>query len=289
MRHILNLLASSLNNLVLDATLLSAYPLIGTIPLPHLTHLRHVGKPWRVIDVAKLPSQSTITSLCLGPEEPQLTAIIPSGVLPQLRELSAPCSVGKYLIPGRPVTYFRDTSLKKVPMGEIDDTLSYFTRSTAGITDLEMCAELTVPSLFAALERRVPRIERFRLLTESDRFRHNPAFAAAPENAVRTGAAALKEVEIRFRAWLDCHKPPFISTSNCRTIFEALERACVALEVVTFTVVGSGEKFEEDTSDLPPQSIFKFCKTGTGAWEERRWGTYICAGSGSHGCSPRRI
>jgi hypothetical protein len=288
-KHILNLLAGSLDTLALDATPLFTHPFMGTIQLPRLVHLRHLGIQWFARDMAGLSFQSTITTLFLASSTVHQIGAIPLGILPQLRELSAPCPVGKQLIPGRPVTCFRDTSLTKALTGEIDEALSFFAQSTIGLTNLEICTELAIPSLFMTLERRVPRIERFRLLTESDTFRHNPSFNTRHKNEVGTGAAALKEVEIRFRAWADCHKPPIISTSNCRTIFEALERACPALEVVTFTVVGAREKFEKDENDLPPQSIYKLCKTGAGTWEERRSGTYISAEDTLHACSPRRM
>jgi hypothetical protein len=289
MRHILNLLAGSLHTLALDTTQLSIRPFLDSIQLAHLAHFRDMGTGWRASDMAKFTFQSTITTLFLGPTATHQLATIPPGILPQLRELSAPCDVGKQIIPGRPVTYFRDTALKEVQMGEIDETLSHFSQSTAGITNLEMCTQLTVPSLFATLERRVPRIERFRLLTESDKFRHNPNFTATNKNVPRTGAAALTEVEIRFRAYAGCHNPPFISTSNCQTIFEALDRACPVLNVVTFTVVGASERFEKDASDLPPQSVYKLCKTGAGAWEKQQWGTSINTRDNPHECSPRRV
>ena len=289
MKHILNLFAGSLDTLDLDATLIFTHSFMETIRLPHLAHLRHGGIQWRAIDMQKLSFQSTITTLFLGPANTPHTGVIPPGILPQLRSLSAPLPVGKQLVPGRPVTYFRDTSLKKVCAGELDDTLSYFAKSTIGITYLEMCTELAVPSLLEALEKRVPRIKRFRLMTDSDRFRHNPEYATTHRNETGTGAGALKEVEIRFRAWAGCHAPPLISTSNCHIIFGALERACTALEVVTFTVVGASERFEKDENDLPPQSIYKLCKTGAGAWEERWWGTTISTRDTPHSCSPRRI
>ena len=288
MSHILSLFAGSLETITLDTALLFTHPFMETIRLPRLTHLRHTGIQWRASNMAKLSFQSTITTLFLGPATTHQIGDIPPGVLPQLRELWAPCPVGKQLIPGRPVTCFYDTSLKKVGTGEIDETLSYFAQSTIGITQLEMCTELTVPSLFATLETRLPHIKRFRLLTESDRFRHNPNFATLHKNEAGTGAAALKEVEIRFRAWAGCHDPPFISTDNCRTIFEALERACSALEAVTFTVVGEREKLEKDESVLPPQSMYKLCKTGAGTWEER-WGACTRSGGNPHTCSPRRL
>ena len=289
MKHILNLLACSLNTVALDATSLFTQSFMRTIRLPHLVHLRHVGSQWRASDIEMLSFHSTITTLFLGPATTHQIGAIPPGILPQLRELSAPCPVGRQLIPGRPVTCFRDTSLTKAGTGEIDETLSYFAQSTIGLTNLEICAELTVPSLFTALERRVPCIERFRLLTESDKFRHNPAYVTTRNNQVATGAAELKEVEIRFRAWAGCHDPPFISTGSCRTIFEALERTCSALEVVTFTVVGVREKFEKDENDLPPQSIYKLCKTGSGAWEEQTRGAYISPEDTPHTCSPSCI
>ena len=288
MKHILNLFAGSLHTLDLDSTPIFTQSFMETIRLPNLTSLRCVGGQWRASDMIKLPFHSTITTLFLGPANTPQTGAIPPGILPQLRELSAPCSVAKQLIPGRPVTHFRDTSLRKVRAGEIDETLSHFSKSTIGITHLEMCAELAVPSLFVALERRVPRITRFRLLTESDKFRHNPDYATTHKDEIGTGAAALKEVEIRFRAW-GCHTPPFISTGNCHTIFGALERSCSALEVVTFTVVGVNEEFEKDEKDLLPQSIYKLCKTGDGTWEERQWGPIISPRDTTHSCSPRRI
>lgn len=289
MRHILNLFAGSLDTLVLDSTPLFTHSFMGTIQLPCLVHLRHVGIQWHASDMAKLSFQSTVTTLSLGPATTLPIGSIPPGILPRLRELSAPCPVGKQLIPGRPVICFRDTSLTKAWTGDIDETLSYFAQSTVGLTTLEICTELAVPSLFIALERRVPRVERFRLLTESDYFRHNPSYGNRHKSNFGTGAAALKEVEIRFRAWAGCHKLPSISNGNCRTIFEAIERACSALEVVTFTVVGAREKFEKDESDLPPQSIYKLRKTGTGAWEERRWGTHTSAEDSPHACSPRSL
>ena len=289
MKHILNLLAGSLGTLDLDASPIFILSFMGAIRLPHLAHIRHVGVQWRVSDMQELPFQPPITTLFLGPEHARQTGGIPPGILPQLRELSAPCSVGEQLIPGRPVTQFRDTSLKKVSVAELDRTLAYFAKSTIGIRHLEICAELAVPSLFAALEKRVPRIKRFRLLTDSDRFRHNPDYAMTHKDDAGTGAAALEEVEIRFRAWADCHAPPFISSNNCHTIFGAVERACSALEAVTFTVVGKNERFEKDENDLPPQSIYKLCKTADGAWEERRWGTSISTQDAPHSCSPRCI
>jgi hypothetical protein len=285
MKHILNLFAGSLDTLALDTTPLFTHSFIGAIQLPRLMHLRHVGIQWDASDMAKLSFQSTITTLFLGPATTLQIGSIPPGILPQLRDLSAPCPVGKQLIPGRPVTCFRDTSLTSAWTGDIDETLSCFAQSTVGLTSLEICTELAIPSLFTALEKRVPRVERFRLLTESDYFPHNPCYGMRHDH--KTGAVALKEVEIRFRAWAGCHKVPVISTENCRTIFEAIERACSALEVVTFTVVGAKDKFEKDESDIPPQSIYKLRKTGTGAWEEQRWGTHIGAEGNTHACSPR--
>ena len=287
MKHILSLFASSLNTLTLDATTTFTQSFMGTIQLPRLVHLRHGGLQWSPSHMEKLSFQSNITTLFLGPSTTYRIGSITPGILPQLRELSAPCHVGKQLIPGRPVICFRDTSLTKALTGGIDETLSYFAQSTVGLTNLEICTELAVPSLFTTLEKRVPRIERLRLLTESDYFRFNRSPSARPKNNSGMDAAALKEVEIRFRAWAGCHDPPIISTANCHRMFEAIKRTCPALEMVTFITVGAKEKFEKDENDLPPQSIYKLRKTGTGAWEERRWGTYTSAEENPHACSPR--
>ena len=273
MKYILSLFAGSLETITLDTALLFTHSFMETIRLPRLAHVRHTGMQWRAGNMAKLSFQSNITTLHLGPAITHQIGAIQPGVLPQLRELWAPCPVGKQLIPGRPVTCFYDTSLKKVGTGEIDETLSYFAQSTIGITKLEMCTELTVPSLFATLQRQLPRIKQFRLLTDSDRFRAN-----LHKNKGGTGAAALKEVEIRFRPRPRSDEPPLISPKNCRTISEEIKRACSALEAVTFIVVVEREKLDTDESVLSPQSIYKLCKTGGGAWEERRWGTCTLSG-----------
>lgn len=287
MKHILSLFAGSLDTLTLDAMTLFTQSFMRTIQLPRLVHLRQGGIQWSPGHMEKLFFQSSITTLVLSSSTIHQFGFITPGILPQLRELSAPCHVGRQLIPGRPVTCFRDTSLTKARTGEIDETLSYFAQSTVGLTNLEICTELAVPSLFTTLERRVPRVERFRLLTESDCFRCTRPSSSRPKSNSGMGAASLKEVEIRFRALAGCRDPPIISTANCHRMFEAIKRTCPALEVVTFTIVGAREKFEKDENDLPPQSIYKLHKTDTGAWEERRWGIYTSAEDNPHACSPR--
>ena len=279
--HILQLLAHSLKSLDVGDASEMLYPLMGTLRFAVLKSLQQNPTTY-LHHFHSLSRHTSITELYLGPYTSYRWLIPvdffrPPHHLPHLQRLSSPWRIAIRIVPGRPVKVFHDTE----PVGydsEISwERLCLLAESTArqGMEEIRICHSTGIIELLSLLNMHVPSLKRLEIFI----WDHHPPQGKAWNLRSKS---SLIEIEIIFlrpireSLWLDARGYP---EKPCRTFVMKLAEECPKLEQVTFITlndwptVDPWKEFAENEQDVPSDCKLKFCKTSSGTWEERLWGT----------------
>jgi len=262
-KHLLTLLASSLETLRSRGLRSEVNDVIGSTQLPRLTFFEEVSSLGRS-KWDHFTSFSNIKVLIIVsfglPSVP--TAMLPH-MLPHLTHLSARHTVARVLLPGRPVrTYHLDVCVGSRALAKLAPCAQH-------VEELQLPTRMPPGELVEHLAMHLPNLVRVRLTTAKFPFPTNGKSAFVPRSGNEYVHHSLREIDIGFHR---VKGRPFPSES-CWNALTTLRGICPGLEVVRF-----GELFPVAGGGIDERNVGLDWlmdvrrTTADGEWKERKWG-----------------
>jgi hypothetical protein len=267
-KHILTLLAGSLETLKLGRSSKEICDVLASTPLPRLTFFVEPPTIGRVSpEINHLASLSSITTLVVS--DGAIPSVLPS-FLPHLTHLTAPSYIAEALIPGRPVRTYRMSYHYYCCDGiHIAYPLTQLAPIAQHVKELQLPTNLRPANLVELLVVYFPDIVRVRLIMREIRPETNTELPLPfpPHSESGYTHHSLKEFDVGFPV---VEGRPF-PREDCQKILVTLTERCPALEVVRFGALFPIEGGEIDERNVPLDWLMDMRRTAEGEWKERKW------------------
>jgi hypothetical protein len=269
-KHILTLLAGSLETLKISISSREVCQVLASILLPRLTFLVETSIFARgPFEIKYLASFSSITTLVVS--DGAMSPVLPS-FLPHLTHLTAPFFIAEVLIPGRPVHTYRMSYHYYCCNGiHIGHPLTQLAPVAQHVKELQLLTSLRPANLVELLVVHFPDIVRVCLIMRE--IRSEPSIDLPlplpfpPHSESGYTHHSLKELDVGFPV---VTRRPF-PREDCQKILVTLTDRCPALEVVRFGALFPVEGGGIDERNVSLDWLMDMRRTAEGEWKERNW------------------
>jgi hypothetical protein len=267
-KHILTLLAGSLETLKLGRSSREMCYVLASIPLPRLTFLVEPSPIGRVLpENSHLALFSSITTLVVfdGPKSP-----VPPSFLPHLTHLTAPSYIASALISGRPVRTYRMSDHYYCCDGvHIAYPLAQLAPVAQHVKELQLPTNLRLVNLVELLVVHFPDIVRVRMMMREFKPETSTELPLPfpPHSESGYTHHSLKEFDVGF----PMVKGRGFPREDCQKILVTLTERCPALEMVRFGALFPVEGGGIDERNVSLDWLMDMRRTAEGEWKERTW------------------
>jgi len=265
-KHLLTLLASSLETLRSRGPWPGAINVLGSTQLPRLTFFEELYQEHfpRWEHFASFSNIKVLIISSFGIHFP------PKDILPHLTYLCAPHNIASALLPGRPVrTYHMHPNYFCCGLPHSRPPLAEVAPDAQHVEELQLSTRMPPGELVEHLAMHFPNLVRVRLMMVEFPLPTNEESALVPPSGSAYVHHSLREIDIGFHR---VKGRPFPSES-CWNALTTLKGICPGLEVVRFgelfPVAGGG--IDERNVGLDWLMDVRRATTD-GEWKERKWG-----------------